>query len=74
MEYKIGTLSTWIKVEVNNKYTYLTNFDVEVGDDVVLPSPSWIEGKDTYKGIVTGLHSSYSGECKKIISVSRNKK
>ena len=55
------------KIVVNDKYTYLTGqFDVKVGDVVLLPSRF---DAANWEGTVTAIGSEYDGDCQTILSV-----
>lgn len=62
------------KIKVNNKWTYdAADFDVKVGDTVVLP-PTPYQSDTNWEGVVTAIGSSYTGYIKKILGVkSANK-
>lgn len=59
-----------MKIIVDDKLTYECDFDIKVGDIVVIPSPWYMEFPTT-KGRVTQLGSSYSGSLIKVISVEK---
>jgi hypothetical protein len=61
-----------MKVLVNGQYTYETDLDVQVGDDVILPTPSFLRDVKgpTWEGRVTSLNSDYTGWCERIISLA----
>ena len=52
------------RVVINDRYTYLTDLELAVGDEVVLPP-----GKSgaEWQGTVTALGSPYSGPCKRVL-------
>jgi hypothetical protein len=56
------------RVMVGN-YTYETDLNLKVGDEVILPTPDFLRDVKgpTYKGKVTSLTSTYEGPCIKII-------
>lgn len=57
------------RVIVDEIYTYETELEVEVGDEVLLPagwSGEWV-------GTVTATSSEYSGPCKRIVRVVRKR-
>lgn len=57
------------RIEVNHKYTYVTFLDVKIGDEVIVPSPSWLSDvRPTWTGTVTKLESDYTGYCASVIS------
>lgn len=60
-----------MKIIVNNQYTYETEEKAEIGDEVVLPSPSWLRDVNgpTWTGKVTATKSDYDGYCSKVIKV-----
>jgi len=55
------------KIVVNENYTYLSGeFDVKVGDTVIVPSS--FKGSE-WQGTVTAIGSNYDGDCKTILGV-----
>ena len=43
--------------------------DLKIGDEVILPSPSWLSDVNpTWTGTVTKLESDYDGHCVSVIS------
>jgi hypothetical protein len=65
-----------MKVVVDNKYTYETDLEVQMGDEVILPTPSFlldVKGP-TFTGEVTALTSDYTGWCAKILGIKTPKK
>ena len=62
-------MKTEKRIVVNHRYTYVTVLDVKIGDEVVLPSPSWLSDVNpTWTGTVTKLESDYDGYCVSVIS------
>jgi hypothetical protein len=57
------------RVIVDGRYTYETELETEVGDEVLLPgwSGEWV-------GTVTATSSEYSGPCRRIVRVVRGRK
>jgi len=57
------------RVVVNDKYTYETDLELQVGDKVLLPVPEQKvpERGSTWEGEVTALESEYTGPCKRIV-------
>jgi hypothetical protein len=57
------------RIVVNHRYTYITFLDLKIGDEVILPSPSWLSDVNpTWTGTVTKLESDYDGPCVSVIS------
>lgn len=50
-------------------YTYETDLDLKVGDEVVIPTPDFLRDVKgpTFKGKITSLTSTYNGSCIKIL-------
>lgn len=66
-------MKTEKRIVVDNRYTYVTVLDLEIGDKVVLPSPSWLtDVRPTWTGTVTKLESDYNGYCASVISKLEN--
>ena len=66
-------MKTEKRIVVNHRYTYVTVLDVKIGDEVVLPSPSWLtDVSPTWTGTVTKLESDYDGYCVSVISKLEN--
>jgi hypothetical protein len=59
-----------MKIIVDNKLTYDCDFDVDVGDVVVVPAPWYMESL-TIKGTVTKLGSDYTGNTIKVIRIDK---
>lgn len=57
------------RVIVDQRYTYETDLELEVGDEVLLPA-SW---SGEWIGRVTALSSDYGGPCKRIVRVVRRR-
>lgn len=57
-----------MRVLVNDKYTYETDLDLKIGDEVLCPTPSFLRDvkSPTWEGTVTALNSDYTGYCEKI--------
>ena len=51
------------------RYTYETDLDVEVGDEVLLPD----SGTGQWVGTVTSLTSDYQGRCRRIVGLVRRR-
>ena len=66
-------MKTEKRIVVNHRYTYVTVLDLKIGDEVVLPSPSWLtDVSPTWTGTVTKLESDYDGYCVSVISKLEN--
>ena len=66
-------MKTEKRIVVNHRYTYVTVLDLKIGDEVVLPSPSWLtDVRPTWIGTVTKLESDYDGYCASVISKLEN--
>lgn len=66
-------MKTEKRIVVDNRYTYVTVLDLEIGDKIVLPSPSWLaDVRPTWTGTVTKLESDYNGYCASVISKLEN--
>jgi hypothetical protein len=64
-----------MKIVVDDKYTYESEFKVRKGQRVVLPSPYWLRDvRPTWIGKVTDTKSDYTGYCEKVISVAKKGK
>ena len=59
-----------MKIIVDHKLTYNCDFEVSVGDTVVVPAPWFLEGPTT-KGKVTQIGSDYSGYTLSVIRVEK---
>ena len=59
-----------VRVIVDGRYTYETELEVEVGDEVLLPA-GW-SGERV--ATVTATSAEYSGPCKRIVRVVRKRK
>jgi hypothetical protein len=58
------------RVVVDGRYTYETDLDLEVGDEVLLP-PSGLGGQ--WVARVTELSSDYAGPCRRILGLVRRR-
>jgi hypothetical protein len=57
------------RIVVNHRYTYITLLDLKIGDEVIVPSPSWLSDVNpTWTATVTKLTSDYDGYCLRVIS------
>jgi len=59
-----------MKIIVDHKLTYDCDFDVNVGDVVIIPAPWYMEFPTT-KGRVTKIGSDYTGNTIKVIRVEK---
>ncbi len=59
-----------MKIIVDNKLTYNCDFEVKVGDTVVIPAPWFLEGPTT-RGTVTKIGSDYNGYVVNVIRVDK---
>jgi hypothetical protein len=59
-----------MKIIVDNKLTYNCNYDVKVGDTVVVPAPWYMECSTT-RGKVTKIGSDYNGYLLDVIRVEK---
>jgi hypothetical protein len=55
------------RVVVEGRYVYETDLELEIGDEVLLPSG----GQGAWVGRVTALSSDYGGPCKRIVRLVR---
>lgn len=55
-----------MKVVVDDKYSYECDFEVAIGDLVVLPSAKTFK---TWIGKITGFESNYTGPMKKVLGI-----
>jgi hypothetical protein len=66
---KLQGLSDVFRIVVNHRYTYITFLDLKIGDEVIVPSPSWLSDVNpTWTATVTKLESDYDGYCLRVIS------
>lgn len=57
------------RIEVEGRYVYDTNLDLEVGDEVLLPASCMGE----WVGRVTALSSDYGDPCKRVVGIVRRR-
>lgn len=65
-----------MKVVVDGRWAYETDYDVRVGDTVILPTADFlvnVKGR-TWEGTVTSIGSDYTGHCDRILGVKQNRK
>lgn len=58
-----------MKVIVDDKWSYECDFEVHVGDRVVLPSAKTF---NTWIGTITGFNSDYKGPMKKVLKIHQH--
>jgi len=57
-----------MKVVIDEKYSYECDFEVVIGDLVVLPSAKNFK---TWVGKITGFESNYTGPIKKVLEIHK---
>lgn len=57
-----------MKVVIDEKYSYECDFEVVIGDLVVLPSAKNFK---TWVGKITGFESNYTGPMKKVMEIHK---
>ena len=58
-----------MRITVDERFSYECNEEVEVGDEVILPTPYWKDRGDHHSGTVTSLTGDFGGNCLEVLRV-----